>query len=265
MITIEEAFDSTSRLFIRADQHVEQIGIDTRAFTDSDPYEIILEHDEDRGDYVHKARIVRAPISDFSVLLYEAVNAFRSCLDHSIYASTRVLLGREPERPDLLEFPFGRDEKDARRKIRPKSEADPEIIELAMSFRPYVGGDDLLYSLDKMRNIKSHRTLIDCALDVKGLTVIGGTFVSAGPHPALSTFRPFWDHSKKELVLFRSGQPVSEYNVEISTRVVFSQASPSPGEDIYRRLYAIMRKVQGILVIIEAETDRIVRSRPLAI
>lgn len=261
MVSIDEAFDGTSRLFSRADQHVKSIRDALEAFSKARPYVRVVDFDPNRGDYAHKIKLIEEPEEDIGLLVFEASNALRSSLDHAIFASTRVLLGREPTRPELLEFPFGRDEEGARSKLRSGNETDPKIFELAMSFKPYEGGDSLLMGLNKLRNIKNHRTLLEFAIALGSMTLSGGHFVSTGPHPALSLGQSEWDRSKKELTLFRAGEAKSDYDLDVAVKVVFNDASPFPGRDVYEQMCDLLRTVRRILVAIDDETERLIGSR----
>ncbi|SFU89973.1 hypothetical protein SAMN02799631_02996 [Methylobacterium sp. 174MFSha1.1] len=261
MVGVDEAFEIPARSFRNANRHINTIGRIIRNFSESKPYEYFIVEDDAPGTFVHAVRQIRGPDEDIGVIAFDAINNLRSSLDHSMYASVRALRAREPTYPNAIEFPFGKDEKDARRKLRSKSEVHPEVFEAALRFKPYSGGDRLLHGLDTVRNIKNHRIILDFTLGVQNLAVSSAHFVGDSNSSTLSIEQPRWNEREKRLDLFRSGSIIKAPKIDIGVRVLFDNFSPFNGESLYDILISMLGKVSDVLSDIEDVTTQIISRR----
>src|SRR5437016_1723612 len=107
--------------------------------------------------YVHRFQFEAPLPPQWPVSVKKIAGALRSALDHAVNASKASLGSANLN----AAFPFGHDpdrfERDIKRICRGVA---PEIITIIRGFRPYRGGNDDLWALNKLRNIKEHRLLV---------------------------------------------------------------------------------------------------------
>ena len=84
---------------------------------------------------------------EFPSIVFDAVSNFRACLDQMIYTIAV---------PRGLPLPIGKDAAWAIKRIDGIEYLPPEILTVFRSFNPYKGGNDTLWALNELCNIKKH-------------------------------------------------------------------------------------------------------------
>ena len=91
----------------RAREHVEAADECVERWLRTDAYTIFREKDSETGYTVAKAKIKVPPPAELSLLIGDAVQNFRSALDHAVYALAESQLGTIPsEVAEILMFPI---------------------------------------------------------------------------------------------------------------------------------------------------------------
>jgi hypothetical protein len=184
-------------------------------------------------------------------------------LDHAVNASNATLGSAKLN----AAFAFGGDPDEFERDIKRKCRGvRPEIISVIRDFRPYKGGNDDLWALNKLRNIKEHRLLVAPTLagGMRWLFEIAGKKVfmlDAGP-----ANEPQWDNANKTLT-FKT-HPIVEHHPMFEKiekeRVLFlkfGDIEGLSGEHLIPKLQAFARIVENCIDSIEKETARLLQAR----
>jgi len=163
-------------------------------------------------------------------------------------------------------FPFGGDPDEFERDIKRKCHGvAAEIIAIIRGFRPYRGGSDDLWALNKVRNIKEHRLLIAPTLaggirwpfEIAGKTVF---MLNTSPEN-----EPQWDDVNKTLT-FETHPMIYHLPVfeKIEKKLVFflkfGDIEGMAGEHLIPKLEAFARIVENCIDSIEQKTRRLLQA-----
>jgi hypothetical protein len=212
--------------------------------------------DLEKRRYVHKVQFEEPLPQQFPVFVRNIAGSLRSALDHAVYASA-LSLGS----PNLkaTKFPFGDTpdqlENDIRRNCRGVA---PGIIAILKDFRPYKGGNDDLWALNKLRNVKEHRLLVAPPL-------AGGMMYPieiAGKKLRLLDTGPVddgqWDDVNKTLTF--QTLPLSDHiEKKLTFFLIFGDIEGVAGEHLIPKLEAFALIVEDCVDRIEEETGRLLR------
>lgn len=152
------AFESARALHARGKWHLGFLTFERSGYINKQPYTIIREHDPETGLNLWKAKVVVQPDPQMACMVFDAVNCFRSALDHAVFAAVQKIGGVAD--PDSTKFPFGDSYKEAEEQFEGRARRVPASIrDFLLDFKPYKGGNDLLWGFNKIRNSKIHRIL----------------------------------------------------------------------------------------------------------
>lgn len=250
---MKPTFESAKLLLNRAKTHRAEFETISRNFNEQRPYKMFRDYDLKAGTVLFKAKIHSFPI-ELSAITFDILNCLRSSLDHCVFDSS-VILGGRPK-PEYTKFPFGKTKAAALQDLPRKRAEVPEIIRpYLMSFKPYQRGNKALWSLNKLRNDKIHRTLSVMAIANQSVGFGSGHIGTLH----IDHMKPFWDSGKMELT-YMTASYVENVNIDIhiDVFVTFGNETPFAGEPaigIFDKLIAI---VEGVLSGIETETMRLV-------
>jgi hypothetical protein len=184
-------------------------------------------------------------------------------LDHAVNAS-KVRLG---DANLNAAFPFGDDPDELERDIKRKCRGiAPEVISIIRGLQPYRGGNDDLWALNKLRNVKEHRLLI-------APTIAGGMrwpFEIAGKkvfmlHTSPEN-EPQWDDVGKTLTFktlphFEHIPMFEKIEKKLVFFLKFGDIEGVAGEHLIPKLEAFAQVVKNCIDTIEAETRRLLQVR----
>jgi hypothetical protein len=224
------------------------------SFTKSNPYAAVIELDTKTHTDVHKVIQAKPLPKRLSGIAFDIANALRSALDQAGHV-VGVAAGTNGAN---AHFPFGNSETNVRGMNGKKGRSrdlPKEIFDLMVTFKPYKGGDDLLWSLNKLANTPKHETIlgIDPHFSVVGNSRIG-RIVASG------SFRwpPRWDRAKNEMIVAHT--PIgehTEYEFEAALHVEIANIPPLAGKPADAVFNAMAGKVESIVNGIEAEARRL--------
>lgn len=146
----------------RAKEQFRELDGEVRAFRDSEPYKIIPEYDSESGTILYRLGSIEPVPIRVSHIAGEVIHALRSTLDHLVY---QLLLAANPSATDeqkrLIQFPIYDPAKQTQaaafRHIQPLG---PSAIKAISAIKPYKGGNDVLWHLNRLDNINKHRTIL---------------------------------------------------------------------------------------------------------
>jgi hypothetical protein len=241
-------FDSPKRRLARGKDHARKLEKRVATFLKNIPYEKVIEKDAD-GFELHKLRMTKPVPSICTHYAAEALEPLRSALDQTGYTAA-ILAG--VIKPKSAKFPFGDTAADVENDIRRGcKDLPPDIIAIFRSFQPYKGGNDALWTLNKLRNA-THTALIPIGAGSGGVTIHHLSGSGFGIHV------PRWDSEKNEMIVarvFPDGH--IDYNLDITLFIAFGEVDFVPEPIPIAFLKPIASEVERVLRATEAECRRL--------
>jgi hypothetical protein len=254
-------FHSARLTFRRAKFHIDYFNSMFRDFVDSRPWQYVVDRESEPGNDIHKI-IFRGEIPEFRpCVLFDAANNLRAVLDQVGYAAS---IASGHNNPKKCKFPFG----DTLPAImghvaggRNSFEDLPkDIFDFFILFRPYKGGNDVLWAMNKLCNTKKH-----CHLSKLGLCNALSNFIAEVPNTTKIGHRVDengiirgWDGDKRELTLVTVPSGLDPhirghftFDIQIDGFDVFA------GKHASNMLSDMNREVERILSGTEAECRRL--------
>lgn len=246
-----DPFESSRRKIAWAKKHIEDLTREVNAFLKEDPYEVFTEPHPSKAEHVvYKVRLRPLP-SALAEITGDAVNNLRSALDHAMYA---VAVASGCDSPKNAYFPFSRTAADFENNLRGRCKDVPkEIYPLLRAFKPYNGGNQLLFALNIVCTGDKHKILIPVVSWAITTGVdLGGTGHFTMPNP------PIWDSAKNEMELLTLG-PGAKYKASFNftTLIAFGESKSLGGAPAVTGLNQFVSEVESVLLAIEAESRRL--------
>ncbi|MDP9206250.1 MAG: hypothetical protein M3P12_12505 [Gemmatimonadota bacterium] len=165
----------------RAREQALALDADVRQFLEAGPYVARAEYNEETGEDLYRAHVIREPPPRISVIVGEIVHDLRSALDHLAWQLTR------PERQTnhtgfpIFSSPWGPGAKSEAQFLAHVDGMAEEVVEVIRDLQPNQPGapvnkDHPLYQLHRMNIEDKHHLLnvIGGAAEQKRMTVGGG-------------------------------------------------------------------------------------------
>jgi hypothetical protein len=245
-------FTSAKSVLRRANHHITELkSAAIQTFTRDKPYTYRVDYDSEAGKYIHKAIFSEEFSDDISCIMFDAINNLRACLDQMTYAIATKHRGRENK---FSSFPFASNETEWPNAIkRLKNNVPAEIIAIFEGFKPYKGGNDTLWALNYIANIKKHAILIPAGF--------GAALVSVPMQlgsPEFEFAREPFNADGNEIELLRSQHANFGAQIQFTYTVVIRHSEEIiNGQSPITLLDAISAEVRRVLVNTEAECRRI--------
>lgn len=247
-----------SRLKIkRSKEHIRDLEAKIKAFIDSEPYRCVTEPDPNAPNYLfHKIKLVKPLPRSLAVIAGEVVNALREALDGCGY-TIAVLSGKADAQ--YCAFPFAGSCAEFERSSHGRCKDLPkEIFALFRGFKPYKGGNNLLWALNQISIVNKHRTILNSV--VIGLERMGQIHVDGARVGAPFYFQPLilssWDRVKQEVTFAITNLGLTVKR-DITFFVAFDEIEIVGGKEAVPVLYELVREVEGILLAVETESRRL--------
>lgn len=145
----------------RGKSHIRDLETQVRTFIQNDPYEIQTKRNPDTRQLIYYIASARPTPVNLSLVAGDAIQNLVSALDHLAYQIVGSDTNDNPPRPNRIYFPVSDDaatyETTKRGKLQGALDESFLVID---SFKPYKGGTDLLWALQRLNNIEKHRLLI---------------------------------------------------------------------------------------------------------
>jgi hypothetical protein len=154
-----DLFSSSKLMMCRARHHIGDLANQINAFMDGKPWTHLVENNVDGTKNLHKIKFTKRLPEDTSCMVFDAANNIRSVLDQMAFAIAVKHTGII--KPKSAKFPFGPTEFDMLNNSKGAcKDLPPEISSLFESFRPYKGGNNLLWALNELANTPKHETIV---------------------------------------------------------------------------------------------------------
>lgn len=246
--------DSKIRL-AQAKRHILTLKKEIRAFLEkyAEKTYVIETDPSNPRCYLHKIKITQRPPQEIAAFTTDIIDNLRAALDiawHNL-AVTAGFVTPQIE----AKFPFADNVTKFNSLLdRGLKNFSQEIIALAMAFKPYQGGDDLLWALNRICAANKHRLL---TTQFVGFHKIEGGITKWGPGEVPADMR--WDYGKNEIVFFRAeGEILTDCNIHVTFVISFDKFIDVVGEKpVTTTLNALADKVESILETLEAEARRL--------
>jgi hypothetical protein len=192
-----DPFHSPKARLKRANEHIERLHKRIERFIQKHPYKQVTEPDIDGVTQLYKFKFTR-PLPESCTHSATELETLRSTLDQTGYAAAVVSGKILPKR---TQFPIGDDATGLENLIRRNVSKDlpDEILTLFRSFKPYKGGNNAIWALNKLANAK-HTSLIPV-----GMVADAMIDVHVWAHNAILIENPVFDREKNEIVFARVG------------------------------------------------------------
>lgn len=246
--------DSKIRL-AQAKRHILTLKKQIRAFLEKYAKKTyVIETDpSDPNCYLHKIIITERPSQEIVAFTTDIIDNLRAVLDiawHNLVVTAGFVS------PQIEgKFPFADNVTKFNSLLNRGFKNFPqEIVTLAMGFKPYKGGDDLLWALNRICAANKHRLL---TTQYVGFYKINGGITKWGPGEVPENMQ--WDHTKNEIIFFRThGEIWTDCNIHVTFVISFDKSIDIVGEKpVSTILNALADKVESILKALEGEARRL--------
>lgn len=247
-----DPFESSRYHIKHAKRRLDELKRSVVAFLKEEPYALVIEHNEELAQDVYKIVLRKGMPDTWPGDAFDVINSLRSSLDQAGYA-VAVAAGRSGAN---AHFPFGGSESEMLGRAKGRSKDLPkEIFDVMAKAKPYRGGNDLLWSMNRLTNTPKHEVMIAMR------PVSPSAFIDEYANPG-TTYElgipPRWDDSKNEMVLFRVAHgDKPRFQMDLHVLIAFTQAEPLRNAHIHAVLDAFVRETEAIVNAIEAEARRL--------
>lgn len=249
----DQPFDSPTRLWTRASSLMDELRATEEKYFHSDSVGCVGYRDPETGQKIVAYRVHKLPNREIETVLKDAITNLRDALDHSVFAGSTLLSGKEVDR---TAFPFAKNPAGVRARLQSKHLRDvhKRLWPIIEKQRPYEGGNDVLVGLNKLRNPSTHRQIMPTAVRV-GSHAIHIHELHVGPGTEL--LGSGWDDEKMELVLARLSQDsTGSIDLEVRAYFAFAKETPFARKAVGPVLYQMRDEVARVIREIRDEAER---------
>jgi hypothetical protein len=246
----DDLFYSSKLMLKRANHHIADLETQINAFTADKPWTFVVEKDAQGTTDHHKVKFTSRLAEDIPSILADAANNLRSVLDPMAFAIAVKHTGLP--KPKSAKFPFGPTESDMLNNAKGGcKDLPPEIVAHFKSFKPYKGGNNLLWAVNELANAPKHQTIVPVGLN-GGAVNYNINIIKVGR--VFATPSATWDPLNNEIV-FLIADPDSKfsYNVNVAFSVALNDVDEViRGQHPVRILRLMAGEVENVLNLTEA-------------
>jgi hypothetical protein len=254
-----DPFESPKELIQGAKEQLAQLELECRSFGDNCPYRILTQIDRKTGENVVTLRLQNIFPARLRRFASSILKEIRLALDQAM-CDAAVELGRTDA--NGVYFPFGKSAADLRESRKAKCrKVDRRIVAFAMKFKPYYGGNPVLWTLANLATV-SHQRIVGAQAQDKA--AFGNAILQCtGP---LNLTINLWSDPNQELEVARLPPGASitfKSDFVLSLDVIFSKAAYAvAGRPLVATLHDMIGIADSIVLGIEAETARLKALKP---
>jgi hypothetical protein len=249
-ISRSDPFYSPKRRLVRAQKHLINLDRRIKRFVYSQPHKLVVELDPDGVNELHKIKLTKRLPLNCDDIAFEAVFTLRAVLDQTAYAAA-IASGKY--KPRNAYFPIADNLDSLENIIKGRcSDLPDEIKTLFRGFKPYEGGNDSLWALNKLRN-SAHTALT--TVGIAGATVVVSHLGDSAP---LDSLNPLWDSVNNEIIFARGKRGQTwNYNVRPTLVIGFDAVEIAGRNSAINLLDHAFGIIKSILLSTEAECRRL--------
>lgn len=251
---MSQNFESPRLLIQRAQTHIDEFINTVRKFSSSRPYKNANFFNPFSGEQIYKVQMTGQFPPMLPAILKDCLGNMRDALDHAVYGSAVELGANDPTK---TAFPFGASEDDVKRDLNKKYKDIPEKMKsYLLTFKPYSGGNDLLVSLNNLRNPTTHRIVVPL-----GTAHSNSIFIDSGVITSGQLGYSKWHPSTNEIEYARLGRGSKlSHAVSFEFDAVFENAQGLSGRSVGKTLNEMLTEVTRVVDAIADETGRLIAS-----
>ena len=240
--------DSKIRLS-QAKRHIVVLKREIRTFLENYTSKThIIEGDpSDSSYFLHKIKITESPTEEIVAYATDTIDNLRAALDLAWW-NLAVTAGFV--KPYIeSKFPFADNTTKFDSMLsRGFKDFSQDVLTIPMRFKPYKGGDDLLWALNRICATNKHRLL---PLEIIRYRKIEGQLTKWGPAEVPENMG--WDSAKKEIVFLRAHRHTFiESHIKVSLDIAFHESIEVVGsKPVVATLNTLVDKVEQILLTLE--------------
>jgi hypothetical protein len=241
--------DSSRRCIEFAIRRIDELKSEVSIFSKLNPFIEFVEHDANTGEQIFKVKLTKPMPHLLSAIAIEAIGHLRAALDQAGH-SVALAAGKNGRKGH---FPFGStlDEALSCKNFKCK-DIPQDIFDVMISYKPFKGGNDLLWGLNKLSNLYKHEIVVPLITFSSGLTVVKGSM--SGP----ATLGLKWDQAKNEWEVARVGKGGKlDMKFEYTFCVAIGNIEIVHGRPATDFLENLAIEIPLILTAIETEAKRI--------
>lgn len=237
-----------------AKSHIDEIEVLTRAFVESNPYALVIEDDPlYPTHYLRFLRLTKPLPYRISGLAGDALVNLRNSLDHASYFVARAA-GKDGKD---AHFPFGADARDLDGKRGHRSKDIPkEMFDFMAALKPYRGGNDALWTLNKLAGLKKHEPLLRAELHVSMIEVSTASTVLM-LDPMLNKMHNPLPNGDYPVGWQRKDAAQQQEKFDLTILVRFNEVGLTLKKPAAVLLREFSRVVEGVLLGVEREARRL--------
>jgi hypothetical protein len=257
----DDPFRPAKLLVTLASAELDQFQARCDAFIKECKLEFVTDDKSHPTQIVGKVRILGAIPDVLERDAMRFVNELRSSLDKAVNAAAKLLGSTDLKH---THFPFGESETQFQSQMgaaRGSWRGIPqEIRNYLLALKPFWGGNDLLRAFGGFSNPTKHENILTVNI------TFGGIGINPGPGGVLSahfdTVGTVWNEAKTECEIFRARKNFpANFTVRPIPTIAFNEAQGLTRKEFVPTIRQIAGIVNGIVLGLEAETARILRSR----
>ena len=255
-MSLGEPVDSILLKTKRAKKHILDLETVYRDFIATKPYTVTFETDPNTGDRLYSLSKVTAIPLEFSLLIGDAINNIRSCLDHAVYALVKVGNPKAIKASDA-KFHICDSAGDFETKFkRVEPGLRPDAIKAIRGIQPYIGGaGEYLCHINRLNNIDKHRLLLTIwgSCEFHSMLPSQRQWVADFQGKDPSVFKgAFMAHRVSPLkvgdVLLRVPKAEVEENMQFRLNIAFAEPEICKGNPVIESLHQMTEVVSEIVV-----------------
>lgn len=219
----------------------------TKEYITSNPFEDIIEINEEKNYQLHKKRLVSAIPNKIRFLTRNILRDLRDSLDHTMHSAALTLGSNRPEKAAFI---FSNNSDNYKKEIKNNQGNPKQLNPLLKEISAHKGGDEILYGLSKLRNADTHNKIVAVGSVPKNLVHV----ITSAMGQRISE----WDFEKSEYLYYISPKGLTgTHHVDIELDLLFKGTEYFNMEPVVETISAIASHVDNLVRYIEHETLKI--------
>ncbi|NVK74890.1 MAG: hypothetical protein HWE24_15580 [Oceanospirillaceae bacterium] len=235
---------SAKEMLADAKTLLEELEASAASFFQSRPYKTVIEYNSKNGSDTHKIKLTQQVPGQFRSKARHIASDIRGSLDHVGYAAA---LSSGKNKPRKTMFPFAKSE-DEESNVRKQNCKDlpSEIFNEFWSFKPFIGGDSILWSLNEIANCNKHRSIVPVGHGLSGGQMVRNFHCDGLCHEM--AFPPRWDINNNEAVIcVVDSRATTTYDMQLGFNLCFGEIEVIQGRPVIDTLKYLLKKAEEIV------------------
>lgn len=233
---------------------LEELEISVASFFQSSPYKTVIKYNVKDGSNTHKVKLTQQLPGQVRSKARHIASDIRGALDHVGYA-TALLSGKKNPKKTMFPFAKSIDEEENVKKRNCK-DLPTEIFNVFWSFKPFIGGDNILWSLNEIANCNKHRSIVPVGHGLSGGQMIKNFHCDGLCHEM--AFPPQWDIINNEAVIcVVDHRANTTYDMQLGFNLCFGEIKVVQGQPVINILKYLLQQAEQIVESVEIKGKEI--------